>query len=81
MPVQSYDTNSYVTNALNNIDYFTSEELNKLTNIVEDDYEFSQDLNESNSVKIEDYSEDILEDEYLSVAEVAVETFKAFTRL
>ncbi|MDO5352731.1 MAG: P-loop NTPase fold protein [Succinatimonas sp.] len=46
MPVQSYDTKSYVTNALNNIDYFTSEELDQLTNIVEDDYEFSQYLDE-----------------------------------
>ncbi len=71
MPVQSYDTKSYVTNALNNIDYFTSEELDQLTNIVEDDYEFSQDL-EEDDIKTEEVSED----DYLTVAEVAVELLK-----
>ena len=80
MPVQSYDTKSYVTNALNNIDYFTSEELDKLTNVVEDDYEFYQDLNESDDEKIEDSSEDISEEiseeDCLTAAEVAVELLK-----
>lgn len=71
MPVQSYDTKSYVTNALNNIDYFTSEELDKLTNVVKDYYDLDQYLDE-NDIKIEE----IDEEDYLTAAEVAVELLK-----
>ena len=68
MPVESYDTQKYITQALKDIGYFSEEEFAKLTDITEYDLFQSEDSDD------EDLSSDTISDEdKFNVAEAAVE--------
>ncbi len=75
MPVQSYDTQSYVTEALINIDYFSRDELEKKTSVTENDYEYILDTDSSD----ETIEQELSENDNLTVAEAAVELLKLST--
>lgn len=70
IPIQSYNTQNYVANALCNIGYFKQEDLDKVTCVTGEDFEINQE--------IEDNTTDT-ESGKISVLECAVEMIKLST--